>query len=51
MARTPTIRPHTEKVAARLRVLEERLRHELMDNEERQELRDRVLALRRRLSR
>jgi hypothetical protein len=29
--------------------LEERLRHEIMDDEERQELRDRVLALRRRL--
>jgi flagellar basal body-associated protein FliL len=48
MARTPTIRTPTEKVA-RLRVLEERLRHELMDDEERQELRDRVLRLRRRL--
>jgi hypothetical protein len=48
MARTPTIRPEREKVAE-LRVLEERLRHELMDDEERQELRDRVLALRRRL--
>jgi hypothetical protein len=30
---------------------EERLRHELMDDEERQELRDRVLRLRRCLSR
>jgi hypothetical protein len=30
--------------------LEERLAHELMPDEERQELRDRVLALRRRLS-
>jgi hypothetical protein len=29
--------------------LEERHRHELMDDEERQELRDRVIALRRRL--
>jgi hypothetical protein len=35
----------------RLARLEERLRHELMDDEARQELRDRVLALRRRLSR
>ena len=52
MARTPTIRSDTEKVAARrsLRVLEERLKHELMDDDERQELRDRVLRLRRRLS-
>jgi hypothetical protein len=33
----------------RLEKLEERYRHELMDEEERQELRDRVLALRRRL--
>jgi hypothetical protein len=50
MARTPTIRTPTEKVTRlrQLRVLEERLRHELMDGEERQYLRDRVLALRRR---
>jgi hypothetical protein len=41
--RTPT----EEKLAK----LEERLAHELMDDEERQELRDRVLALRRHLSR
>jgi hypothetical protein len=46
MARPPTIRSGAEKVA-KLRVLEERLRHELMDDEERQELRDRVLRLRR----
>jgi hypothetical protein len=53
MARTLTIRTPTEKVARlrQLRVLEERLAHEFMDDEERQELRDRVLALRRRLSR
>ena len=51
MARTPTIRPDTEKVVRDLRVLEERLRHELLDDEERQELRDRVLSLRRRLGR
>jgi hypothetical protein len=31
--------------------LEERYRHELMDDEERQELRDRILLLRRRLGR
>ena len=48
MARTPTIRPERKKVAE-LRLLEERLRHELMDDEERKELRDRVLRLRRRL--
>jgi hypothetical protein len=51
MARTPTIRPEREKVARELRLLEERLRHELMDDEERQELRDRVLRFRRHLSR
>jgi hypothetical protein len=52
MARTPTIRTPTAKVARlrQLRVLEERLRHELMDDEERQELRDRVISLHRRLS-
>jgi hypothetical protein len=48
MARTPTIRPEREKVAE-LRVLEERLRHELMEDEERQELRERIIRLRRRL--
>jgi hypothetical protein len=50
MARTPTIRSGAEKVARDLRVLEERLRHELLDDEERQELRDRVISLHRRLS-
>jgi hypothetical protein len=40
--RTPT----EEKLAK----LEERLRHELMDDEERQELRDHVISLHRRLS-
>jgi hypothetical protein len=40
--RTPT----EEKLAK----LEERLAHELMDDEERQQLRDRVIGLRRRLS-
>jgi hypothetical protein len=39
--------PAEEKLAK----LEERLRHELMEDEERQEPRDRVLTLRRRLSR
>ena len=52
---THTIRPDGENVArerlAELRYLEERLAHELIDDEERQELRDRVLSLRRRLSR
>jgi hypothetical protein len=52
---TPTIRPESENFAlerlAELRVLEERLRHELMDDEEHQELRDRVIGLRRCLSR
>ena len=36
---------------AQLRHLEDRLRHELLDDDERQELRDRVLRLRRRLGR
>ena len=49
MAHTPTIRPEREKVARELRLLEERLRHELLEDDERQELRDRVLQLRRRL--
>jgi hypothetical protein len=40
-AKTPNPR------ARRLAELEDRLAHELMDDEERQELRDRVLALRR----
>jgi hypothetical protein len=51
MARTPTIRDERQKVASDLRVLEDQLRHELMDEDERQELRDRVLRLRQRLSR
>src|SRR5215207_6636822 len=38
------------ETARRLAELEETLRHELMPDEDRQELRDRVLALRRRLS-
>jgi hypothetical protein len=40
---------HPSREEKTLRALEERLAHELMDDEERQELRDRVLALRRRL--
>jgi hypothetical protein len=50
---TRIIREPDSKVVAdkRLARLEERFRHELMDDEERQELRDRVLRLRRRLSR
>jgi hypothetical protein len=39
--------PSTEE--KKLAKLEERLAHELLDHDERQELRDRVLALRRRL--
>jgi hypothetical protein len=37
-----------ELIQERLRILEERYRHELLSDEERQELRDRVLRLRRR---
>jgi hypothetical protein len=44
-----SLRDEPQKVADELRVLEERLRHELMPDEARQELRDQVLALRRRL--
>jgi hypothetical protein len=40
-----------ERRAADLRRLEERYGHELLDDEERQELRDRVLRLRRRIGR
>jgi hypothetical protein len=43
--------PHPSTQEERLAKLEERLARELMDDEERQELRDRVLALRRRLGR
>jgi hypothetical protein len=46
---TNILRNAPEKVAQELRVLEDQLRHELMDHEERQELHDRVLRLRRRL--
>lgn len=45
--RTPSTEVPLEE---RLAALEERLRYELMDDEERQELRDRVLHLRQRLS-
>jgi hypothetical protein len=47
---TNILRNTPEKVAEELRVLEDQLAHELMDDEERQELRDRVLRLRRRLN-
>jgi hypothetical protein len=40
-----------EPTAEKLAKLEERLAHELLDHDERQELRDRVLRLRRRLGR
>jgi hypothetical protein len=43
--RTPSTEVRAEQ--ERLARLEERLRHELMDDEERQELRDHVAALRR----
>jgi hypothetical protein len=46
---TNILRNTPEKVAEELRVLEDQLRHELMPDEERQELRDRVIGLRRRL--
>jgi hypothetical protein len=39
------------ETARRLASLEDQLQHELMDEEERAELRDRVLRLRRRLGR
>ncbi len=45
--RTPSTEVPAEK--ERLEKLEERLAHELMDEEERQELNDQVLRLRRRL--
>jgi hypothetical protein len=41
----------TNQQEKRLAELEEKLRHELVGDEERAELRDRVLALRRRLER
>jgi hypothetical protein len=49
---SPPAHPPTESEAklAKLAKLEERLRHELMGDEGRQELRDRVLKLRRCLS-
>jgi hypothetical protein len=57
--RKPTVDEHQSSAPAhpstegeaKLAKLEERLRHEFMDDEERQELRDRVIGLRRRLSR
>jgi len=49
---TPSIREPRPKVPPekRLAYLEERLAHELMDDEERQQLRDQVLRLRRRMT-
>jgi hypothetical protein len=48
MATTDSSAPaHPSPEEKRLAKLEERLAHELMDDEERQELRDRVLRLRR----
>jgi hypothetical protein len=48
MATTDSSAPaHPSLEEKRLAKLEERLAHELMDDEERQELRDRVLRLRR----
>ena|SRR5919107_3006122 len=56
--RTPTVDTtessapaHPSSEVKKLAKLEDQLQHELMDDEERQELRDRVLRLRRRLSR
>jgi hypothetical protein len=43
--------PAHTSTAEKLAKLEERLAHELLSDEERQELRDRVLKLRRRLGR
>jgi hypothetical protein len=48
-AKTP--KPAPKPKEKRLRELEDRYRHELMDDEDRQHLRDRVLRLRRRLAR
>jgi hypothetical protein len=47
MATTDCSAPAHPSTAEKLAKLEERLAHELMDDEERQELRDRVLLLRR----
>jgi hypothetical protein len=47
MATTDSSAPAHPSTAEKLAKLEERLAHELMDDEERQELRDRVLLLRR----
>jgi hypothetical protein len=44
------LRNSPEKVAADLRVLEDRYRHEFMDEDERLELRERILRIRRRLN-
>jgi hypothetical protein len=47
---TTSIRTPSTEGEAKLAKLEERYRHELMDDEERQELRERILRIRRRLS-
>ncbi len=47
---TNILRNTPEKVAQELRVLEDQLRHELMEDEERMILRDRILRIRRRLN-
>lgn len=44
-------RTNQEQKQERLAALVDRYRHELLDDQERQELRDRVLALRRRTTR
>jgi hypothetical protein len=51
MANADSSAPAHPSTAEKLAKLEERLAHELMDDEERQELRDRVLKLRWRLFR
>jgi hypothetical protein len=47
MATTKSSAPAHRSTKEKLAKLEERLAHELMDDEERQELRDRILRLRR----
>jgi hypothetical protein len=50
MATTDSSAPAHPSTAEKLAKLEERLAHELMDDEERQELRECILRLRRRLA-
>jgi hypothetical protein len=47
---TTSIRTPSTEGEAKLAKLEDRLRHELMDDEERQELRERIIRIRRRLN-